>query len=198
MLAVQIAIAIKGQFGRFTSNLLITCRNPLFDEVTFLFLSVPVSSVCLILAWQGQGKMPISLFSFLFINHHQLQKRQIYQLANGGPVPACTPLHTWISLITSLALPDCSQHFSRLDCQLDYVCVCVCACVCVCVCVSACVCVCEMGVRVRVWLLIAYHFLDAEEHISSNSSLAVWLKQCLARTPHSPCPTRRISVQYPY
>lgn len=58
------------------------------------------------------------------------------------------------------------------------------------VCVSNC-----KGLAVGAWILIAYHILDSEEHIFSNSSLAVWLKQCLARTHHTPNPTRHINVQ---
>ena len=61
-----------------------------------------------------------------FINHHELKLRHIYQLANGGPVPACTPLHTWISLITSLALPDYSQTLPWIGLPTG-LCVCVCA-----------------------------------------------------------------------
>lgn len=41
---------------------------------------------------QSPSLFPPSLLHF--INHHELKLRQIYQLANGGPVPACTPLHT--------------------------------------------------------------------------------------------------------
>ena len=124
-----------------------------------------------------------------FINHHALKLRHIYQLANGGPVPACTPLHTWISLITSLALPDYSQTLPWIGLPT-----------------GLCVCVCARewffffvfflgGVCRLSWLLIAHHLLHSEEHISSNSRRALWLKQCLARTPHAPSPTRRITAQ---
>lgn len=62
-------------------------------------------------------------FHLHFINHWEPKLRQTYQPANGGPVPACTPWHTWISLITSLALPDYSRLYSVVDCQLDCMCV---------------------------------------------------------------------------
>lgn len=112
-------------------------------------------------------------FHLHFINHWEPKLRQTYQPANGGPVPACTPWHTWISLITSLALPDYSRLYSVVDCQLD------------CMCVSfkswssrrvrVCVCVCIPG---GVWLLIAHHILESQKHISSNFSHVLWLKQC--------------------
>lgn len=72
-------------------------------------------------------------FHLHFIIHLESKLRQIYQLANGGPVAACTPWHTWISLITSLALQPIIQC-SRLPAalyvckfqKLKFKCVCVC------------------------------------------------------------------------
>lgn len=151
----------------------------------FAIHSFPANFVCLqhFSAQLNLAKLRVkSLFlSFLphFINHHEVKLRQIDQLAEGGLVPACTPLHTWISLITSLALPDHRQH-SRL-----YVCVCKSVHVCV------------EGRRGFSWLLT----LDCTRLSGFGGThllqfqLAVWLKQCLAQTPRAPSPTRRIAVQ---
>lgn len=87
----------------------------------FLFCLSLCTIFLLILTWPTCEKVSAFLFLLHLINHHELQLRQIYQLANGGPASACTPLHTWISLITPLALPDYSQLCIELDCWLDCV-----------------------------------------------------------------------------
>lgn len=167
-----------------------------FSYFLFIFLKWPFYFPCIfcvsaasprsILLDKALGESLFHSFVPHFINHHELKLRHIYQLANGGPVPACTPLHTWISLITSLALPDYSQTLPWIG--LPTVCMCVCKRVLF-------LCVGGVGGRRLSWLLIAHHLLHSEEHISSNSRRALWLKQCLARTPHAPSPTRRITAQ---
>lgn len=105
-----------------------------FSYFLFIFLKWPFYFPCIfcvsaasprsILLDKALGESLFHSFVPHFINHHELKLRHIYQLATGGPVPACTPLHTWISLITSLALPDYSQTLPWIG--LPTVCMCVC------------------------------------------------------------------------